>query len=297
MDKFKITVVAGASGAGKTTWIRSQLYKTSQSKPNQDTPNQTTTSRAGNILLLTPGVGKTPIDSTHLACEFPQFKVFGDGQELDFIRSLGSADRAFIELGFYLELSAIAQILDKIPYRKVAVLKSQSSDLESNDTEYRNWADEVVKGVEIPSDSNHPSNQQEIQPTQLWRVNLTGQVLDEDSLQEFWYEASQGAYGNITRVKGIFDVADGRSLYGDFVYGVPNHLGGNNFPVNNFTELDVPRHLSGRPERFSGLEVVGNNFDEAGLKQTLSDCCLSDAMVGQYQQQVQEYLEEIGSRE
>ncbi|MGF1676173.1 MAG: GTP-binding protein, partial [Rivularia sp. (in: cyanobacteria)] len=51
-----------------------------------------------------------------------------------------------------------------------------------------------------------------------------------------------------------------------------------------------PRHLEGRPQRFSGIEVVGGNLDEVMLKQTLSDCFLSDLLVKQFQQQVKQML-------
>jgi hypothetical protein len=115
----------------------------------------------------------------------------------------------------------------------------------------------------------------------LWRVETTGQVIDENSLDEFWYEITHGAYGIVTRAKAIFDVNDGRSLYCDFVSGVPQ---------TDFLELNVPRYLEGRPQRFSGIEIAGKNLNETALKATLSDCCLSESMILQYQQQVQQIL-------
>jgi len=255
MDRSKITVIAGISGSGKTTWIHQQL--------NEMSPNC-----IKDVLYFSPGVGSTPIDQKRLGAEFPFLKVFGDGQEAEFIQGLDSADAAFIELGFYLEIAAVDQILDNQDYRKIAVVPSEVTE-----SEYHTWANEIIGNVNI---NTHAPQKQ------LWRVQTTGQVADENSIYEFWYEVSQGAYGKVTRAKGIFDVADGRSLYGDFVAGIP--------PVP-FIELDLPRHLDGRPKRFSGLEVVGE-FDETPLKQTLEDCCLPDAMISQYQQQVKQYLME-----
>jgi hypothetical protein len=246
-----ITVVAGLAGCGKTTWISQQI-------------SHTTTE---NILYFSPGTGNLPIDQTCLAADFPHIKVFKDGEEIEFIQQMISADAVFIELGSYLELEAIAQIIDDFPYRKVAVISPQQKD-----SEYQSWAEQIVRGATINTSSI---------PTKLWRVPTQGQVIDEESLGEFWYEITQGAYGQVTRAKGIFDVADGRQIYGDFVAGIPSA---------NFLELDVPRHLEGRPQRFSGMEVLGKDLDEVIMRQTLGDCCLLDAVISQYQQQVKQIL-------
>ena len=45
---------------------------------------------------------------------------------------------------------------------------------------------------------------------------LTGEILDFDSLATFWLELTQGAYGEVFRAKGIFDLVDGQIYYGDF---------------------------------------------------------------------------------
>jgi Viral (Superfamily 1) RNA helicase len=255
MNVSKIIVVAGMAGSGKTTWIHQQLSLMSSVSSE-------------NVLYFSPGVGNVPIDQKRLASEFPSLKVFSDVQEAEFFKLLESAEVALIEQGFYLESHSIEQVLYGLDYQKVAVLPPQIED-----SEYHTWANQVVTGANIDTDVAHK---------QLWRVLMTGQVADENSIYEFWYEISQGAYGKVTRAKGIFDVADGRSLYGDFALGIP---------TTPFIELDLPRHLEGRPNRFSGLEVVGE-FDETALKQTLSDCCLPDAMISQYQQQVKQYLME-----
>jgi G3E family GTPase len=116
----------------------------------------------------------------------------------------------------------------------------------------------------------------------LWRSALPGQVLDSASLNTVWYELTQGAYGTIQRAKGIFDVADGRSLYFDFVAGLaePTYL-----------ELNLPRWLNGRPDRFSGIEVVGEALDQEVIAQTLKDCCLEEQAIAYYQQQIKDSLE------
>lgn len=253
MNVPKITVVAGPAGVGKTTWIIQQIVSSG------------TTS---HVLYFSPVTGNIPIDQTLMATKFPNVKVFNDKQVVEFKAQLASSDSAvYIELGFYLELNTVAQILDNLPYSAIAILPPHRQD-----REYNSWAQEIIPGTEIDIS---------ITPTQLWRVPTTGQVLDEDSLDEFWYEITHGAYGTVTRAKAIFDVGDGRCLYADFVLGVPS---------TDFLELDLPRHLQGRPQRFSGIEVLGQDLNEAAMQRTLEDCCLSDAAIWQYQQQVKQIL-------
>ncbi len=254
-----VTFVAGSSGAGKTTWICEQIRNITS---------------VDKLIYFSPGTGTVPIDQTRIATEFPGIQVFCDTQEAEFFNQIPKAEAVYIELGFYLELGAmghalplaIAQIIDNLTYRTVAVLPPDLKD-----SEYHPWANEIVRGA---------PTQATIAET-LWRAVSSGQVIDENSLEDFWYEITHGAYGIVTRAKGIFDVNDGRSLYCDFVAGVPQ---------TDFLELDLPRYLEGRPQRFSGVEVVGKNLDEGALKQTLSHCCLSDAAIVQYQQQVKEIL-------
>lgn len=249
-----INVVAGPAGCGKTTWICQQMQNL-----NSD----------GNIIYFSPGTGKVPIDQTRVFAEFPEVKVFCDGQEVEFLTHLATAKKVYVEIGFYLELSAISQILDNLSYQAVAILPPHLKD-----SEYHAWAEKIIAGADIDT---------HITPTQIWRAPSSGQVIDEDSLQEFWYEITHGAYGSVTRAKGIFDVADGRALYADFAAGVP---------ATDFLELDLPRHLEGRPQRFSGIEVLGQNLDESAMRQTLGDCYLSEVAITQYQEQVKQILME-----
>jgi hypothetical protein len=254
MNVPMINVVAGPSGCGKTTWIVQQMQNTASGE---------------NVIYFSPGTGKVPIDQTRLATEFPEVKVFGDGEEVAFVNQLTAAATVYIELGFYLQLSAIQQILDNLSYCAVAVVPPHLKD-----SEYHEWSQKIVTGAPIDTTMTQ---------TQLWRSPTSGQVIDEDSLQEFWYEVTHGAYGEVGRAKGIFDVADGRSLYADFVAGVP---------TTDFLELDVPRYLEGRPQRFSGMEIFGQNLDESAIRQTLEDCYLSELAIAQYQEQVKQILTE-----
>lgn len=246
-----ITVVAGLSGSGKTNWICQQIRDIKSPE---------------KVIYFSPGTGNVIIDQTRIATEFPGIQVFGDGQEIEFLHQIPQAKEVYIELGSYLELEAISQVLDHLTYKAIAVLPPNCKN-----SEYHAWADEIIYGAPVPT----------LTLKQLWRIGSTGQVIDENSLEEYWYEITHNAYGIVTRAKGIFDVNDGRSLYCDFVDGVPS---------TEFLELDLPRYLEGRPQRFSGLEIMGSNLDETALKETLSACCLSDSLIFQYQQQVKQIL-------
>lgn len=249
-----ITVVAGPAGCGKTTWICQQLSNTIC---------------AENVIYFSPGSGNVPIDQVRLSAEFPEVKVFTDGQEVEFLNQLAGAQKIYIEIGCYLELGAIHQIIGNVPYQSVAILPSHLKD-----SEYHIWGEKIVKGLDVETIMD---------PNQIWRSPTNGEIIDEDSLNEFWYELSHGAYGKVSRAKGIFDVADGRALYADFVAGVG---------ITDFLELDLPRQLEGRPRRFSGLEIWGQNLDGPAMRETLQDCYLSDAAIAQYQEQVKQILVE-----
>jgi hypothetical protein len=113
---------------------------------------------------------------------------------------------------------------------------------------------------------------------EIWCTPLTGQVFDPPSLDDLLIELTGGAYGQVCRMKGIFELPDGRAFYVDFVDGLPGR---------EYTELAIPRWLAGRPKRFSGIEVAGYGLDRKVMAQTLMDSALSDAALAQYQQHYQ----------
>jgi G3E family GTPase len=100
-----------------------------------------------------------------------------------------------------------------------------------------------------------------------------------------WYELTNGAYGTVQRAKGVYDLADGRSFYFDFVAG----------HEKKYQELNLPLWLEGRPDRFSGMEVIGINLDREAIGDTLRDCCLSDEAIAYYQAQTKQSLMEPAS--
>jgi Cobalamin synthesis protein cobW C-terminal domain len=249
MNKPLIIAVAGAAGVGKTTWITQQL------------------SRSGDSLgYFCPKTEATPIDSAHLITEFPQLVVFTD-EQIDKLRQPDANTTIFVEIGFHLSLTTAESLLAGLNAHKVAIVPP---DLLTLDTEWHQWADTVEAGQAISTTKSKD----------LWRSDLTYQILDPASIDVLWGELTQGAYGAVQRAKGIFDLSDGRSFYFDFVAG----------HKNRYRELNLPLWLEGRPDRFSGLEVIGVGLDRQSIGDTLTECCLSDEAIAYYQAKIKENM-------
>ncbi|NJN05061.1 MAG: GTP-binding protein [Leptolyngbyaceae cyanobacterium RM1_1_2] len=261
-DLPNITLVSGPCGAGKTSWIRQQA-------------------------LAAPGIylslgAESAVDMAYLTAEVPDLTVLPTSVLSASVQSASNlsklsellehppAEAVYIELSPQLDLNSLP--LDLVTAcRRIAVLPPGLRQ-----TRWHDWTDLVVTGAEITG-----AETSLLSSPPLWNRVLTGQVFDLSSLNTLWYELTQGAYGTVRRAKGIFDVADGRALYWTFVAGQPETA---------YLELNLPRWLQGRPERFSGLEVVGQGLDQAAVAQTLQDCCLSEQAIFYYQQQVKDLL-------
>jgi hypothetical protein len=195
-------------------------------------------------------------------------KTLSDAQKSLLTKHLINGGVAYIELGYYLQLDALNSLLEAFPSRRVCIVPPNTKD-----SEWQNWADETVEGVSI---------NQQWEQLSIWRLPLQGNVIDPGSLDVFWYqEMTEGAYGKIHRAKGIFDIADGRSFCLDFVAELAE---------TKYEELNLPLWLEGKPQRFSGIEIIGENLDETSLLQTLEDSCLSEAVILYYQQQVKDSM-------
>lgn len=251
MKPLDITVVAGSSGSGKTTWIQRQIH-----------------SIADPAIYLSLGSDESAIDATYLAAEVPQLRVLPAIQLTDFLERPTRGCAIYLELGFHVDLMSLILPDKMADYRRVAVVPAGICY-----PEWHDWANVIVTGAEANFTLQHP---------QVWRSALSGQVLDPASLNTFWYELTNGAYGTVQRAKGVFDIADGRSLYFDFVTGLAQ---------TPYLELSLPRWLNGRPDRFSGVEVVGEGLDQAAIAQTIKDSCLEDHVIAYYQEQMKGSLQ------
>ncbi len=235
-------VVAGLPGTGKTTWI-------SQFLQDQHRP----------LFYCCPGIGACSVDQARITYRFPWVHLIPENQVLQVLADLPEQALVYFELGFHLDLAS--PVLGSLPCHRVAVLPPGLKE-----SDWHEWADEVIPGNHIPVPDPLP---------ELWRSPLTGQVFDPPSLDEMLRELTSGAYGNVHRVKGIFELPNGHAFYVDFAEGLSGI---------EYTKLPLPPWLEGRPTRFSGLEVMGWNLDQESIVQAVVDGCLSDAAIAQYQQ-------------
>jgi hypothetical protein len=245
-----IIAVASPPGVGKTHWIDQQIAQAKQP-----------------VGYFSPQTESAPIDTIYLQSKYPQLKIYQTGSEAALLTE-SDQTITYIEIPWYLDLSGIEPLLTRLNSHRVAII---SADV--NNTEFKTWADEVVSGNQITDLTTS---------LQIYRGVLTGEILDFNSLATFWLEMTQGAYGEVVRAKGIFDLEDGQIYYGDFI---------SNQPELEFKPLNLPRWLDGRPTRQSGFEIVGSNLDQAEIAQTIKDCCVPESAISYYQQQVKESLE------
>jgi hypothetical protein len=244
-----IIAVASPPGAGKTHWIHQQIAQTN--KP---------------VGYFSPQTDSLPIDTIYLQSEYPQLKIYQTGEETKLLTK-SEQTVTYVEIPWYLDLLGIESLLKTLNAHRVAIIPSNG-----NHPELETWADEIIVGNE---------NAELTTSLQIHRGVLTGEILDFDSLATFWLEMTQGAYGEVVRAKGIFDLEDGLIYYGDFII---------NRPELEFKPLDLPRWLDGRPVRQSGFEIVGNNLEQAEVAQTIKDCCVPESAISYYQQQIKESL-------
>lgn len=207
-------------------------------------------------------MGVCSVDWAWIGYRFPWVHLVPESEVQKVLAELPDRALVYLELGFHLDLAS--PFLASLPCRRVAVLPPGLKD-----SDWHDWADEAISGNDITAIA--PDNLPE-----LWRSPLIGQVFDPPSLDETLIEVTGGAYGNVHRVKGIFELPDGRAFRVDFVEGLPDI---------EYTELSIPRWLDGRPDRPSGIEVVGWNLEQQAIAQTLLDGCLSDRAIAQYQEQ------------
>ena len=249
-----LIAVSGPAGSGKTTWI-SQFFQAAPDSPQ---------------FYLSPGLGDISVDLARIGYRFPLVQVVPENQIQIALTALPETATVYIELGFHLDLNS--PFFAALPCRRVAVVPPDLTQ-----SIWHDWADEVIPGNPALPETNWPAALLE-KPPQLWRSALMGQVFDPPSLDAIWAELTGGAYGAVQRAKGIFEMPDGRAFYIDFVAGLPG---------SEYVELQIPRWLSGRPQRYSGIEVTGWNLETAAIAQTILDGCLTEEAIAQYQAQIQ----------
>jgi hypothetical protein len=105
---------------------------------------------------------------------------------------------------------------------------------------------------------------------ECWSLDLTRSVWDPPSLNSFWFELVNGAYGDVYRAKALMNLPDGRSFYCNWIVSQEG---------SQFLPLEAVAPPEGRPQRLSRLVVQGKRLDAAGLEATIADALLSDAVL------------------
>ena len=252
-----IIVVTGQLASGKTHWIRQQIAKNTLDK-----------------LYFSPKTESIPIDAINLQSEFPDLSILSVGEEGQ-LTHLAAEKTVYMEIPWYLENESVATFLNTLNRHQIRVISIEHQTEGWTVREHETFFAQTLA-------SSRQTEWLKSQDIQIHRAILTGEVLDFSSLETFWLELTQGAYGEVIRVKGLFDIIDGQCIYGEFI---------ELFQEKDFKPLNLPLSLEGRPNHFSGIEIVGRNLDKSSLSDTLSDCCLSDEAVNYYQQQVKASLQ------
>ncbi|AFY39310.1 hypothetical protein Lepto7376_3070 [[Leptolyngbya] sp. PCC 7376] len=254
--KTKILAIAGLAGAGKTQWLREQL------KDQSD-----------EVIYFAPQTTDCPVDRHCLELDFPSWQFLAEGQELQLIEALQQGAIAVLELGFYVAPESGEQLLKTLEAEGFSCERFAFVSDQMANSPWHVWADQIIE-VAIPLPARN---------LEIWRSPTKGQVFDPNSLNIFWEELTSGAYGDIQRAKGVVEIVDGRAFYLDYVSHKPESL---------YHELPVKIWLDGRPERFSGLEVVGTKLDGQQIADTILDCCLNDELLSDYQEQIRQQIQQ-----
>ncbi len=101
-------------------------------------------------------------------------------------------------------------------------------------------------------------------------INLSETVWDPPSLNTFWFELVNGAYGDIYRAKALMNIIDGRFMLFNWIV---SQQGSQFLQLNNFAP---PK---GRPQRISQLIIQGRNLDYLGIQSTVKLCLVNDAVL------------------
>lgn len=250
-----ITAVIGSFGVGKTHWIQQQL-KESQDK---------------NFYYYSPKTNTFPLDGAFLQSIHKDLSIVDVQSPQDLIE-LSQKNHVYLEIPEYVDYAPIKNLFEKLNAQVIAIV-SQTE----NQDKWKSLANKIIINQTITI-KPHLQNFSDLQ---IHRANLTKEVLDFSSLQTFWQELTLGAYGDILRTKGIFNIMDGQCIYGEYLQNSYNP---------EFYPLNLPLSLEGRPTHFSGLEIIGCNLDKKAMADTLGDFCLDDSAVYFYQQQVKQSL-------
>ena len=249
-----IKIIMGSFGVGKTHWIQEDIKQSN--KPSY---------------YVCPKTETFPLDGAFLQGQDSDLSI-ADSQNISELIDLGLENNVYIEIPEYIDIENTLLFFDPLNAEKIAIVHTAE-----NSEQWQQLAENIIVNEQINIENELSS----FANLQIHRAGLTGEILDFTSLETFWQELVGGAYGEILRAKGIFNIMDGQCIYADY------RQNGLNL---NFRPLNLPLSLEGRPTHFSGLEIIGCNLDKPAIANTIGCFCLPDDIVQFYQQQVKQSL-------
>ena len=110
-------------------------------------------------------------------------------------------------------------------------------------------------------------------------LNLQKDIWDPASLNTFWFELVNGAYGDVYRAKALMNLPDGRYIFFNWIVSQPG---------SQYLTLNQISPLNGRPERHSEIVIQGKNLELDLIKSTIKNCLLNDDVLEHHQASLRE---------
>jgi len=105
-------------------------------------------------------------------------------------------------------------------------------------------------------------------------LDLKKHIWDPASLNTFWFELVNGAYGDVYRAKALMNLPDGRYILFNWIVSQQG---------SQYQTLNQVAPLNGRPERSSEIVIQGENLNLESIKFTIHNCLLNDAVLNHHQ--------------
>jgi len=241
----QVWLISGSPGCGKTNWILSRLKQHNNSSGYLRLPGFSENSLEH--------ANSNEIDYVFLKDQIPQLIDLSESS--DHLRTDQDNLLLFIELPqFHLPKESGLAGID----RRII---SQLENLKLLPDRYLHFG----RDNELPIEDS--LNFEKIKSLS---INLNETVWDPPSLNTFWFELVNGAYGDVYRAKALMNIIDGRFMLFNWIV---SRNGSQFLHLNDFAP---PK---GRPQRISQLIIQGINLDFVSIQSTVNLCLVNDAVL------------------